>query len=69
MKPTLPSNRVSRNPKAPPIKSVRMAIIHVEAGYVTCNCNWSKVHHRDKVLTEAAQRHLDKKHGGQGLWL
>lgn len=34
----------------------------------TINCGWRYRHKRKKVREDAAQRHLDKHHGGQGIW-
>jgi hypothetical protein len=58
-----------RLPKPAP-GTVRMAVITDNpAGGVTCNCGWRKLHPRKSVRENAAQRHLDKKHFGQGMWL
>lgn len=52
-------------------KPVGMAIItEPEVGAITCSCGgFTAIHVRGKVRTEKAQRHLDKHHGGQALWL
>ena len=53
----------------------RMAIVTIEVdetagvGLATCNCGWSAPHHRRKVLEDKAQRHLDKRHHGIGMWM
>ena len=66
----VPAGKVSRNTKlAGECKPVGMAIVRFEEGGVTISCGWLKIHSRRKVLEDAAQRHLDKKHGGRGLWL
>ncbi len=66
----VPAGRVSRNAKiGAECKPVRMAIVRREDGGITISCGWAKVHPRVKVLEDAAERHLNKKHGGQGLWL
>lgn len=73
------SNRISkdrRKGRKPPLKWVqpRIARISVEideiagVGLATCSCGWEKWHARRKVLEDGAQRHLEKRHGGQGLW-
>jgi hypothetical protein len=68
--PDLPANKVSRNHKVgSQCKPVGMAIVKFETGGVSISCGWVKIHNRVKVLEEAAQNHLNKKHGGQGLWL
>lgn len=50
-------------------QSVRMAVVSHEAGVATCNCGWVFVHNRDKVREAAMQRHVDKKHDSQAMWL
>lgn len=48
---------------------VRMVIIKQGGGLVEASCGWTFLHRRGKVREAAAQRHLDKRHGGQGMWL
>lgn len=52
-------------------KEVGMAIItEPEVGAITCSCGgFTAIHVRAKVRSDKAQRHVDKKHGGAGLWL
>lgn len=73
---------VSRNDHLPKVvdptkaREVGLAVIRIETSTGTsinagsCSCNgWVKVHRRLKVVEDAAQRHLDKKHNGRGLWM
>lgn len=50
-------------------KPVRVAMIQSEGRAIGCSCGWGYMHKREKVREAAAQRHLDKHHGGQGMWL
>lgn len=45
----------------------RMALIRETDTGIACNCGWSKDHQRPKVLDDAADRHLKKRHGGEGI--
>lgn len=62
-----------RQPKARAVKArdVRMAVITTtETGASVCSCGgFTYWHTRAKVRETAIQRHLDRKHGSQGLWL
>lgn len=69
-KPALPAEKVSRNPKSSSCKPVRIAVVTTYGDTrIEISCGWSKSHPRAKVREDAAQRHLDKKHGGSGMWL
>lgn len=72
-RPALPAHRVSRNSKmrADQFKAVRVAIVkhEHEAPVISCSCGWLYMHERVKVRENAAQRHLDKRHGGVGMWM
>lgn len=48
---------------------VVMAILHDQGSHATCNCGALFTQRRKKPREEAMQKHLDKKHEGQGLWL
>ena len=55
-------------------KSVRIATIRsgeTDQGhkYAECSCGKPFIQKRDKARDAAIQAHLNKKHGGQGLWL
>lgn len=52
-------------------KPVGLAIIREEMpGALFCSCGgWSIIHPRAKVRETRAQKHLDNKHSGQGVWL
>lgn len=50
-------------------KAVRMAVVKREGQSVYCSCGWTTRHGRDKVLEDRTDRHLDRKHDGQGLRL
>lgn len=61
-----PTDHVSRNPE----RKVRIATVRdADEGIMTCSCGWVKRHTRRKVRENAAARHLEKRHDGQGLWL
>jgi len=48
---------------------VKVPVLRTNGETITVNCGWAKQHPRKKVREDAAQRHLDKKHGGRGMWL
>lgn len=51
-------------------RTVRVPVISTEGSTTACSCGgWAKTHPRQKVREDAADRHLDRKHGGRGLWL
>lgn len=52
-------------------KPVGLAIIREPlAGSIQCSCGgFTFIHQRKKVREDRAQAHLDKKHGGAGIWL
>jgi hypothetical protein len=52
-------------------KPVGIAVIKSEAaGSLSCSCGgWSIIHPRAKVREDRAQKHIDRKHGGRGVWL
>lgn len=55
-------------------RKVRVAVIRTgetDGGtkFAECSCGKPFVQKRDKVRETAIQAHLDKKHGGRGLWL
>lgn len=55
--------------KAGPSKSVGLAIIHTGTGHTYCSCGWQFFHPREKILGDRSQSHINRKHGGQGVWL
>lgn len=55
-------------------KNVKIAVIRqgeTDKGfaYAECSCGQPFTHQRKKARENSIQRHLDKKHGGRGLWL
>lgn len=48
---------------------VGIAVINQGDGCAQCSCGQPFIQPRRKVREDAIQRHLDEKHGGQGLWL
>jgi hypothetical protein len=53
---------------------VAVPILKMEVGngryHATCSCQWvGNGARRLKVAQDKAQRHLDKHHGGNGIWL
>lgn len=68
----LPDGRVSRNtPVSKPVPSRQggMARIQEGEGVISCSCGAAKIHNREKVRGDWAERHVDKKHGGRSIWL
>lgn len=52
------------NPKKKGMAFIRQT--HDDA--LTCSCGWMKIHPREKVREDAADRHIaGKKHGGLGV--
>lgn len=47
----------------------RMVRIASEHGIITCSCGWQRVHTREKVREDAAEKHVTKKHNGKAFWL
>lgn len=68
---------VSRNDHLPKLndptkaKPVGLPIIREpQAGCLQCSCGgFTIIHERQKVREDRAQKHIDKKHGGRGIWL
>lgn len=57
---------------APQTRDVSLARLTFHEGGegVACSCGWGRGYHpRRRILEDAAQRHLDKRHGGRALWL
>lgn len=51
-------------------KKVGLAMVRDdERGVIDCTCGWVHIHPRKKVREDAAERHLNKRHGGIGAWL
>lgn len=50
-------------------KKVGLAVIRTEGLWILCSCGWAYSAQREKVRGDAAERHLAKKHNGQGVWL
>lgn len=52
-------------------KPVGLAIIREPlAGSIQCSCGgFTFIHERKKVRDDRAQKHLDRKHDGRGIWL
>lgn len=55
-------------------REVRVAVIRsgeTDQGvrFAECSCGAPFTQRRDKVRESAIQAHLDKKHGGRGMWL
>ena len=47
-----------------------MPVIKTEGTVTYCSCEgFASAHPRVKVREDKAQRHLDRKHQGRGLWL
>ena len=53
------------------VKDVGLPIIREpEPGSIVCSCGGLVfIHARKKVRDDRAQTHIDKKHGGRGIWL
>ena len=50
-------------------REVRLAVISEKRDGVTCNCGWVFAHPRAKVFRDRAQKHVDKRHSGRGIWV
>lgn len=50
-------------------KQVRIAVIRTGDGGALCSCGAPFTQRRKKPRDEAIQKHVNKKHGGQALWL
>jgi len=68
--------KVSRNPtrdhlSKPKTQEVGLAIISTnEYGMLFCSCGgFSALDKRKKVREDRAERHINKKHDGRGIWL
>lgn len=54
----------------PGSREVNMAMINYhENDGVTCSCGWAYQHRRAKVVEDAIDRHIDKRHHGRGIRL
>lgn len=61
-----------QKPLADPDKArqVRVAVMRTEGDTIACSCEgFAKTHARQKVREDAAQRHIERRHGGRGMWL
>jgi hypothetical protein len=51
-------------------KEVKVAVVKDDpAGAVECSCGDLKFHPRKKVREDWAERHLNEKHAGMGVWM
>ncbi len=68
---TRPATEGFRKPFRPgKVREVRVAVIsRTDSGAVVCSCGWRHSMARLKVLDDAVDRHVEKRHGGQGLRL
>lgn len=72
-------NRPATSDRQPKTKVLRgkttgkfgIAVISYDAEgrYASCKCDWSFWHQRTKVVEDAIDRHLAKKHRGRGIRL
>ena len=46
-----------------------MAMLTTNGSYISCSCGWDTNHPRPKIRDDRAEQHLNKRHGGAGLWL
>lgn len=66
--PKRPSDRLTKIDSGERVP-VGMPVITQHGTHALCSCGQPFVQPRRKVREEAIQRHLNAKHGGQGLWL
>ena len=71
---TVSGNRPATSDHQPKVgslhKQVVMPVIKTEGTVTYCSCEgFASAHPRVKVREDKAQRHLDRKHQGRGLWL
>ncbi len=53
-------------PKSKP----KLPVLTTTGEFMACSCGgWATSHKRTKVREDRAQRHLDRKHGGRGIWM
>lgn len=66
-----PTTKGFQKPLAGKPKPVGLAMITEPApGALACSCEgFVSTHQRKKVREDQAQRHLDKRHEGRGIWL
>ena len=54
--------------KSAPTKKTSVGVVSYRAAdAVRCNCGWTNHHGREKVLEDSIDRHIRKRHGGQGF--
>lgn len=71
-RPALPDDRVSRNKKITDPdnwKATGLARIEESGNVIACSCGWAKVHPRERVRGDSAERHVKKRHGGRSIWM
>lgn len=63
--------RVQNGRRASKTKAVGLAVVsYVSATVAACSCEgWVGAYHREKLLEDAIDRHINKKHGGRGIRL
>lgn len=68
--PTRPQTR-DRLPstKAGSAKPMRMVSLTADGLTIVCSCGWSVFHQRTKPREDSAERHLNRKHNGKGIWV
>ena len=42
--------------------------VHEDPSRILCSCGWAYRHPRTKVRENAAERHVNKRHGGRSIW-
>lgn len=45
-----------------------IARITEDAPFIGCSCGWTAQHRRDRIRGDKAERHVNKRHGGQAMW-
>jgi hypothetical protein len=49
---------------------VGLAVLATQGFTISCSCGgFAKTHIRSKVREDAAERHVNKHHGGRAVWL
>lgn len=62
--------KITTRKKTAQCEDVKVAVLtYKDAVTIQSSCGWSYRHKREKVREDAADRHLEKRHQGQGIRL
>lgn len=63
-----PSDR-HKSAKPEQWSSPSIAQITQDGAVIGCSCGWTGHHRRTVIREDKAERHVNKRHGGQAMWL